>query len=35
VNALILTQIASEFLAMNAEDILRDRIQAFERTFFA
>lgn len=34
-NALILTEIASEFLAMNVEDVLRRRVDAFAQRFFA
>jgi hypothetical protein len=33
-NALVLTQLASEFLAMNVEKTLRQRVETFERSFF-
>jgi hypothetical protein len=33
-NALILTQLASQFLAMNVEDTLRERVESFEQSFF-
>jgi len=34
-NALILTQLASEFLAMNVEQVVEQRVEQFERSFFA
>jgi hypothetical protein len=33
-NALVLTQVASEFLAMNVEETLRRRVESFEQSFF-
>jgi hypothetical protein len=33
-NALILTQLASEFLAMNAEDLVKRRVETFAQSFF-
>jgi len=34
-NALILTQLASQFLALNVEATLRQRVESFEQSFFA
>lgn len=32
-NALVLTQLASEFLAMNAEDVIRRHVASFDKSF--
>lgn len=33
INALILTQLASEFLAMNAEEVIRRHVESFNQSF--
>ena len=34
-NALILTDMAAQIVALNAEELARDQVEKFDRTFFA